>query len=146
MGRSDGGLRSIIHKHLKSVGDFQAIETGLIGGGVPDSNFCIQGKEGWIECKRTSGWTISNMEPSQVAWAERRVRNGGRVFCAVRRLNDGGPRTPKADELWLLPASAMRLLLLKARLNVLHPAQVLGHWVGGPENWDWLAVGKALQS
>ena len=34
MGRSDGGLRGIMHKALKAHGDFQAIETGLIGGGV----------------------------------------------------------------------------------------------------------------
>lgn len=144
MSRTDGGLRSVLHTHLKSYGDFQAIETGLIGGGVPDSNFCIAGKEGWIECKRTSGWTIGNMEGNQVAWAERRVRNGGRVFCAVRRLTDGGPRSPAADELWLLRHTAMRLLLLKTRLDALPRAEILGHWVGGPSKWAWPDIAKCL--
>jgi hypothetical protein len=145
MSKADGGLRSVIHTHLKSVGDFQAIETGLIGGGVPDSNYCINGREGWIECKRTSGWTIGNMESAQVAWAERRMRNGGRVFCAVRRLREKSARTPAADELWLLPASAMRLLLVKTPLDCLPEPQILGQWAGGPANWDWRAIANLLQ-
>lgn len=140
MSRSDGGLRSIIHSHLKSYGDFQAIETGLISGGVPDINYCIQGSEGWIECKRTSGWAISNMQPNQIAWAERRSRNGGRVFCAVRRFN------PAADELYLLRHSAMRLLLLKTPLNRLPAAEILHLSTGGPARWDWLAVANALKT
>ena len=146
MSRADGGLRSIIHQRCKAYGDFQAIETGLTSGGVPDSNYCIQGREGWIECKRTSGWTIGNMEGNQVAWAERRVRNGGRVFLAVRRLSDGGPRTAPCDELWLCTHAAMRPLLLKTRLNLLHPSLVLGMWAGGPANWDWQAVVNNLKS
>jgi hypothetical protein len=145
MGRADGGLRSVIHKHLRAVGDWQAIETGLVGGGVPDINFCINGKEGWIECKRTSGWTVGNVEPAQVAWAERRLRNGGRVFCAVRRLKDAGPRSAAADDLWLLPATAMRMLLLKTPLNALPPAQVLHISLGDPARWDWETIAKLLQ-
>jgi hypothetical protein len=138
MSRADGGLRSIIHSHLKAYGDFQAIETGLISGGVPDSNFCIQGREGWIECKRTSGLVISNMQPNQVAWCERRARNGGRVFCAVRRFNTA------ADELYLLRHDAMRRLLTKERLHDLPAELVLGCWRGGPKGWDWPAVARLL--
>lgn len=146
MSRADGGLRAQIHKHMKEFGDWQAIETGLISGGVPDTNFCLHGVEGWIECKRTNGWTISNMQGNQVGWAERRARNGGRVFVAVRRMAEQGPRTAQADEFWLLDHRAMRPLLLKARLDNLQPSLVLGRWFGGPNGWDWQAIARLLVS
>lgn len=130
----------------KLGGHWQPIETGMIVSGVLDFNFCVAGKEGWVECKRTSAWKVGNIDPAQVGWSDQRVRNGGRVFLAVRRLSEGGPRTPPRDELWLLRHSAMRLMLVGAGLNTLPPAEILGMWVGGPARWDWPAVAKVLQT
>jgi hypothetical protein len=146
MSKADGGLRAIMVKELRTLGGhFQPIETGMIVSGVLDFNYCINGREGWVECKRTSAWAVV-VDGAQVGWADQRVRNGGRVYLAVRRLNVGGARTAPCDELWLCRASAMRKLVMpKTGLDKLAPDDLVGMWRGGPANWDWPAVAKALQ-
>jgi Holliday junction resolvase len=95
----DGGLRTKFHQNC--IGDWQAIETGIIASGVPDSNFCINGIEGWIEFKQTSANAVG-MRPEQVGWILRRCRAGGRVYIAVRHKHEGGPRKgPPVDRLLL---------------------------------------------
>ena len=127
----DGGLRKIFRQYLTGV-DWQAIESGGTGGGIPDLNGCIAGKELWIECKAAAAWRVK-ISPAQVAWAERRLRHGGRVFLAVRRAG---------TELWLFPGWSMRVLC-GWRLDLI-PA--LGRWYGGPARWDWEQVRKLLSS
>lgn len=127
----DGGLRKLFQRHLPAV-HWQAIETGGTGLGVPDLNGCDRGVEYWIECKRVHGWKVT-VRPQQVAWIERRARCGGRVFIAAR----------KSTMLWLLPAPAARLLANGCRINAV--PVTLGHWQGGPQGWDWAAIGKILR-
>jgi hypothetical protein len=127
----DGGLRKLFHKNLP--GHWQAIETGGVGVGIPDSNFCIDKVEGWVEFKQTEGWKV-RIAPHQVAWIERRHRNGGRVFIAVRR---------KKDELWLFRPLAGRRLLMKG-LNKVEKSLLVGFWAGGPAEWPWDKIKEIL--
>lgn len=147
MASDDGGLRGLFRTHLKPHADMQAVETGLIAAGVPDLNYCASGREGWIEMKQTDGWAVT-LRPEQVGWLCRRARAGGRVFVAVRRWHDGGPRRgPAVDDLWLLRGKYAPDLktggLTWAREHC--PSAVIGVWSGGPARWDWLAVLRALR-
>lgn len=78
----DGELRSLFRTNLRSW-HWTAIET-YTEAGVPDAHFCHRGVSGWVECKRARGW-VSDVSPQQVAWIERQLRAGGRVFVATRR-------------------------------------------------------------
>lgn len=133
--KTDGGLRGLFQKRLPQV-HWQSVETWSTGQGVPDVNFCYNGVEGWIEMKKTHGWTV-NMEKEQVAWIERRQRNGGRVYIAVRRMNEA--RGVTYDELWLFDGSmARRFLTREATLNTaVAEFSYLGRWGGGPAKWDF---------
>lgn len=138
---SDANLRQLEMKWLKNV-HWQPIETWSTGQGVPDVNGCSNGVEAWIENKWTKGWKVDT-SPHQIAWIERRVRNGGRVFIAVRRLTVAGPRKGKAvDELYLFKGADVRLL---AELGIgyckadFSEARSLLSCEGGPAAWDWNA-------
>jgi Holliday junction resolvase len=129
----DGGLRQLFKMHLPEI-DWQAVDvTG--GRGVPDSNGCHDAKEFWIEHKMTHGRKVG-VRPEQVAWIERRLRHGGKVFIAVRRVNK------KTDDLYLLSGSCARAL---ASGEWPYPAP-LGHWSGGPTQWDWQEIKEVLLS
>lgn len=136
---SDANLRQIFRKHLPLF-DWQSVETWSTGRGVPDLNFCYNGVEGWIECKRTLAWKV-NITPEQIGWIERRCRHGGRVFIAVRRMRAAGPRLgPAVDELYLLPGMAARSLNLQT-------SQPSGWaWFGGPSGWDWSEIKSRLSA
>jgi len=110
--------------------DWLSVETHVTSRGVPDSNYCIDGKEGWIELKACDGWR-AGIRAEQVAWAERRLRKGGRVLLAIRRAK---------RELWIFPGAAMRQLFA-SRLDAAVP---LGRWGGGPATWDWAAIRSIL--
>lgn len=130
----DGKLRKIFHQKLP--GHWQSIETGGTGRGIPDSNFCIKGVEGWVEFKKADHWKVG-IAPHQVAWIERRRRNGGRAFIAVRRAE---------EELWLLRPTAGRYLLRLGlnKMREAHSSQIYGVWLGGPARWDWNMVEEIL--
>ena len=128
----DGNLRKLFHSNLGGF-HFQAIETGMTGRGIPDSNYCYKGKEGWVEFKQTKHWRVG-IWPEQVAWIERRTRAGGRAFVAVRRAE---------KELWILAPGAARLLK-DPGLKGVPDKLVLGWWDNGPSSWDWDAVAKIL--
>jgi hypothetical protein len=130
MAKVDAGLRKCIIGHTPQI-HWQAIETGSTGRGIPDLNGCFRSFEIWIECKKADHWAVE-VQPEQVGWAERRVRAGGTVFCAVRRLPN--------DELWLLRHEALRKLREpKTGLRDLSPSLILGRWSGGPRQWAWAA-------
>lgn len=137
----DGNLRPIFREKLRVGFHWQSIETGGTGRGVPDSNYCCAGVEGWVEFKRTSGWDVP-LRPEQVGWLVRRHMAGGRVFVAVRRQHRGGPRLgDPVDELWLLRGGSARELVsggLRSGVGV------VGVWSGGPARWGWEAVREAL--
>lgn len=139
----DGGLRKIFRTHMPDI-MWTSIESGSTGSGISDSNFLMKGgTEGWIEYKVTDGWAVT-LKPEQIGWIERRVRYGGRVLIAVRRRTKGGPRSPAADELWVMPGGLAR----QARLGglrdpaVARVARCLG--IGGPARWDWAAARFAI--
>lgn len=124
----DGGLHAEFRKHLPRV-HWQRVENS-VGNGVPDVNYCVDGKEGWIEYKVSRGWRI-RLRPGQVGWLEQRTRYGGRVCLAVRRKAKGG-----VDQLWLLsPLAGAKLL--SCGLNELPPGLIWGIWEGGPSSWPW---------
>jgi hypothetical protein len=129
MTRVDYGLRSLFKEHLPRF-DWTPIESGATGGGIPDTNYCYRGVEGWIEMKACDHWRIT-IRPAQVGWAERRINHGGRVWLAVRRAQ---------FELWLYPGSALRDLT-DCRLDELTPT---GTWTKGPANWDWVRISRLL--
>lgn len=133
----DGGLRKEFATRIPAA-HMQSIETGGTGRGVPDTNYCLRGVEGWIEFKATKHWKIDKTEslPLQVAWIERRVRAGGRVFVVVRRAG---------SELWLLRPEAARALVTLS-LRDLPPSTVLGRWHGGPGAWPWGEIAQILCS
>jgi hypothetical protein len=129
---TDGGLRPLFKKHIPE-GDWVSVETWSTGRGVPDLNYCINGHEGWIELKTTEGWAVT-VRPEQVAWIERRLRAGGRVFLAVRR---------KRHELWLLAGEDARALMLHG-LKALNP--LYRSDMEGPSRWNWSLISKILQT
>lgn len=138
----DGNLRDMFQQHLWQA-HWQAIETGAIGSGTPDSNWCWDGAEGWVEFKATTTLAVP-LRPSQVAWLSRRARVGGRVHIAVRRKTLGGPRLGRpVDELWVLQGGEAEAVLASG-LSRSAP-YVLGVWNGGPKVWDWEGVGLVLR-
>lgn len=136
----DGGLWPLLKVWL-SQWDWQRIETGGTGRGIPDCNGCCAGNDIWVELKGTSGWSPV-IRPEQVAWAERRARNGGRVFLAVRRICEAGPRRESADELWLYRSEGFRSVSIMG-LKPNPPALLL---TGGSRNWDWAQVHELFMS
>lgn len=156
MSKADDGLRRILRDHLPQF-HWQSIESGLVEAGIPDANYCGDGSEGWIECKRARHWEI-DLRPEQVAWLTRRARHGGRVLVAVRRRPVAGPRTEKADELWLLRGAFAREMLdyglrgfvplgMEGRWGPWRGnGALLGRWQGGPARWDWPAIGRVLRT
>ena len=139
----DGGLRPIFRNKLKAGWHWQSIETGGTGLGVPDSNFCCNGVEGWVEFKQTDGWTV-DLRSEQVGWIRTRRQRGGRVFVAVRRKNQGGPRRgAPVDELWLWDGS-LSSELRNGGLRINEPYLYRGE--GGPEKWNWKTIGSILST
>lgn len=148
----DDGLRPLFRQHIPHF-HWQSVETGGTGRGIPDSNFCAPpltplgpGYEGWLEYKSTDGWSV-NLEPEQIGWISARVRAGGRVWIAVRRRHDGGPRKGKAvDELWVFPGR----LCKRAKVGGLRDPEVVAQarvWHHGPTaGWDWRAVAALLRT
>lgn len=112
----------------------------MTGGGIPDSNYCSHGQEGWLEYKQTNGWTVP-LSPPQIGWISRRIRHGGRVHIAVRQKRLLGPRTEPVDALWLIPGHGVTLAKqhgLKANVDGLKS------WRGGPSKWNWREVAMML--
>ncbi len=137
---SDGGLRPLFRQYLPDL-HWQSIETAVTGAGVPDSNYCRDGCEGWVEFKQTKAWAVQ-VAPAQVGWIERRIRAGGHVFVAVRRQSHGGPRTTPCDELYLYHGRAIRDLRVGG-IKAATAALILTN-AGGPSNWNWGLVRQSL--
>jgi hypothetical protein len=133
--RSDGGLRQLLRKHLPQV-HWVTVESRATESGIPDVEYCFEGKSGWIECKVTRGWSVS-IRPAQVAWILRRTRAGGRVFILVRQ------RGAERDDLWMVRGEYVRLLR-DGGLAALPAAGVACRGCGGAGRWPWLAALRAL--
>jgi hypothetical protein len=137
----DGGLWAEISAHMGHPVDWQRIETGGVGRGIPDLNGCLAGTEIWIELKATNGWAVV-VRPEQIGWAERRMRAGGRVFLMTRRRHGGGPlRGPAVDELWIHRGEDTRHVA-KEGLRCGRPPLLTT--TGGPSQWDWSLARRIL--
>lgn len=137
MTKIDGGLRDLFRTKLRQGFHWQAVETGGTGLGIPDSNFCCDFTEGWIEYKQTEGWSVG-LRPEQIGWIHRRWRAGGKVWVATRRWHDGGPRRgDPVDQLWITPGGVVRELGSGGLRAVEEDSTVLE---GGPSRWDWERV------
>lgn len=135
----DGNLRSLFRKHVP--GHWQSIETGGVGRGVPDSNYCISGKEGWVEFKSCCANRVG-LRAEQVAWIHRRSREGGTVWIAVRQSHSGGPRKGSAcDKLYIVRGVDVVTLHQQGL-----PSTRSYCWEGGPQGWDWGTIRKLLAS
>lgn len=143
MSKIDGGLRPLFRAHLPQF-DWTSIESGATGGGIPDSNFCSRGIEGWIEYKQTPGYTVT-LQPEQIGWIARRVRHGGRVWVAVRRRAAAGPRRGgPCDELHLFKGKHVKVAR-STGLRGAWAADAVHVWHNGPTaGWDWQAVAALL--
>ncbi len=138
----DGGLRKLFQARLPHI-HFVSIETGGTGRGIPDTNFCVDGHEGWIEFKQTQSYRVG-LRSEQVSWLLRRTRAGGRTFMAVRRKHKGGKHKGKAvDELWLYNGAEARRLS-ELGLNKTW-AQALQMFEASPGKWDWAKIGWWLE-
>lgn len=137
----DGGLWPLVKAHLSGPGvDFQRIESGAVGSGCPDLNYCIDGVDGWIEFKATENYTVV-FRQEQPGWIARRTRAGGRVLILTRRRHGGGPRKGEpVDELWVHWGRDVFDIhsggLLAAKLALCQE--------GGPRYWDWGLVRQTL--
>ena len=113
----------MFHQNLKKA-QWTPIETGSTAAGIPDSEFCFpNGIQGWVEHKKMP-LVIRDM---QVAWIERRVRLGGRVFIAVRRKT----------ELLLFHGRDVRAL----KIGGIKAAIPLGQW---DSPWRWPEIEELL--
>lgn len=137
--QTDGGLRPLFQTNIPHF-HWQSVETGGTGKGVPDSNFCHQGLEAWIEFKWTAEWAVT-LAPEQIGWHMRRHRAGGRTFVAIRRRVSAGARRVEDDSLYLYAGRHAIVLREHGLRGDVHP---LGVWSGGPARWDWSAVAAAL--
>lgn len=136
----DDGLRALFHTNLRNSFHWQAIESGLTGGGIPDSNYCTVGIEGWVEHKASKAVAIV-FRPDQIGWHLRRYRAGGRTFIAVRQRHSGGPRLGSPiDRLYLYPGRMVKELALTG-LRV----KPLERFENGPSRWDWERVAWRLK-
>lgn len=135
----DGGLRKLFRTNLPTF-HWVSVETGLTEQGVPDSNYCVDGIEGWVEYKLSTTNKVW-LKPEQIGWLERRSRAGGRTFVAVRFQHLGGPRKGvPVDGLFIYAGATARSL---ATLGL--KTKPLALFVGGPSSWGWMTVGKLLK-
>jgi hypothetical protein len=129
--KTDGGLRPMFRERFRDW-HWTSIETMTVNG-VPDAEWCWDGKQGWNEYKFTNSFTVT-LRPEQIGWALRRARAGGRSFIITRRTSN------EIDELYIhCGADAGRLK--KLGLKIVEP---LGRFAGGPAGWNWERVSDLL--
>tara|TARA_R100001443_G_scaffold487_6_gene2037 strand:+ start:16369 stop:16782 length:414 start_codon:yes stop_codon:yes gene_type:complete len=88
---SENNFWRYINKNMRGIGIFTRIENSFFKG-IPDINFLIDGKEGWIELKYRDKFPVRNNTPiklhhftkEQKLWHDNRVKNGGRTFLFVK--------------------------------------------------------------
>lgn len=88
MFQTEKHLRQWLMKHIP--GHWQPVELSQ-GVGVPDLNYCVDGREGWAELKviriqvpqDASTRVTVNIRPAQYAWMTQRTRAGGRACFVI---------------------------------------------------------------
>lgn len=90
-----GAVRRLVVKALRDYGHAEAIENSA-GVGNPDINYCIEGVDGWIECKyrrefpaRDSTPALGKcFKPSQPIWFKKRLDAGAKHLFILPRIED----------------------------------------------------------
>lgn len=66
-----------------------------VSAGIPDVNFCVHGREGWVEVKWRSHWprrpdtpVRTTLSAIQTMWIEDRRRAGGRAWVLLQVERD----------------------------------------------------------
>ena len=90
-------LWTLVKQHIPKDAHVQRIETGLTGKGVPDLNYCQNGKEIWIELKSIQG-NKSQLSPFQIAWIHNRAKAGGNCYVLIRKNKEIRLFQPKTLE------------------------------------------------
>ena len=88
---------TLVKPHIPKDAHVQRIETGLTGKGVPDLNYCQNGKEIWIELKSIQG-NKSQLSPFQIAWIHNRAKAGGNCYVLIRKNKEIRLFQPKTLE------------------------------------------------
>jgi hypothetical protein len=65
-------VAGLIHGHCSQV------ESHATANGIPDTNYCIDGVEGWIELKFVRGNDKIKVRPSQASWFKKRLKAGAK--------------------------------------------------------------------
>ena len=133
----DGNLRIFFRTKMRDV-DWMTVESSATTSGAPDMNGCLDGREIWVELKKSLGFRPT-IQPSQIGWAMRRTTHGGRVWFAIRKNNT--ITRNQIDELWLIEGHHAIALAKDGMENL--PNR---RWVGGPLKWDWAEVKETLFS
>lgn len=82
----EASLWGLVKDNMPKEIHSQRIETGGTGKGVPDVNYCHEGKEIWMELKSIDGLK-SELSPFQMAWLFNRSKVGGNCFVLIRKNN-----------------------------------------------------------
>tara|TARA_R110000765_G_scaffold19517_6_gene51134 strand:+ start:3553 stop:3969 length:417 start_codon:yes stop_codon:yes gene_type:complete len=130
MARDEKGFKKLFVGHLGTDVHYQHIETGSVGTGIPDTNFCHEGREQWIEFKVVVGKQVGLM-PTQVAWIWKRTKAGGHVWVIARDKYDG-VRKGKGDTIYMWPGAEVREV---KEHGVDHPAHGIYH-----KPFDWPTI------
>lgn len=79
--------------------DYSRIESPSTPG-IPDINYCIKGREFWIECKvKHKDQSRNQLKPNQKAWHKRRTLAGGNVFVLRYSVSENITRLIKNEEM-----------------------------------------------
>jgi hypothetical protein len=135
--RKDGELRPLFRRNLPKY-QWTSVETAGTSSGVPDSEFMTpEGIQGWLEFKFTKIFFVE-VKPLQAAWLARRCRMGGNAWIAVRRI-PVAKIYEGVDELYLMRGDQAEALLRYGLTGIYGEK-----WDGGPSNWNWSEINKAL--
>lgn len=105
-----------------------------MGKGCPDTNICADGVDNWIECKHISAEDgLVPLEPPQIGWILRRMRNGGRVFVATWVEHAGGARKGEAVSRLVLHEGWDAPTIRSEGLGAAPPVAI---FEGQPGDWD----------
>src|SRR4030067_1055575 len=79
-------VRGMLEQHGAHV---SMVESHAVSIGIPDLNYCINGREGWIELKTIHGDEMPKIRTAQRRWARVRVAAGGRIWFLCHQESTG---------------------------------------------------------
>jgi len=94
-------LRKLLSDHIP--GQWTAIDSHTTMRGIPDTEYCFDSHQTWIELKIIKGNKLREpLKRSQAAWINKRREEGRASFIIASHRHDGGPRLGKPiDHLYI---------------------------------------------